>query len=55
MSNAETITSDLTRSTDIDPGRMAELHNRLAAAAQRDGVLDVAYRTVDDDAGNPRA
>lgn len=51
MSNAETITSDLTRSTDIDPGRMAELHNRLAAAAQRDGVLDVAYRTVDSPVG----
>ena len=37
--------------TVIDPGRMAELHNRLAAAAQRDGVLDVAYRTVDSPVG----
>ncbi|WGI35498.1 methylated-DNA--[protein]-cysteine S-methyltransferase [Mycolicibacterium aubagnense] len=30
---------------------MAELHNRLAAAAGRDGVLDVAYRTVDSPVG----
>ncbi|MCX8562135.1 methylated-DNA--[protein]-cysteine S-methyltransferase [Mycolicibacterium mucogenicum] len=30
---------------------MAELHNRLTAAAQRDGVLDIAYRTVDSPVG----
>ncbi|WP_208103742.1 methylated-DNA--[protein]-cysteine S-methyltransferase [Mycolicibacterium sp. CBMA 226] len=30
---------------------MADLHNRLAAAAARDGVLDVAYRIVDSPVG----
>ncbi|MHA7664268.1 methylated-DNA--[protein]-cysteine S-methyltransferase [Mycolicibacterium sp. HS_4_1] len=30
---------------------MAELHSRLAAAAERDGVLDIAYRTVDSPVG----
>jgi len=43
MINGETIT--------INPDRMADLHNRLAAAAQRDGVLDIAYRTVDSPVG----
>ncbi|MFL0238667.1 methylated-DNA--[protein]-cysteine S-methyltransferase [Mycobacterium sp. SMC-18] len=37
--------------TDIGPDRLAELHDRLAAAAQRDGVLDVAYRIVDSPVG----
>ncbi|WP_207547930.1 methylated-DNA--[protein]-cysteine S-methyltransferase [Mycolicibacterium mucogenicum] len=45
------MTNDLTRITDIGPDRLAELHNRLAAAAQRDGVLDVAYRIVDSPVG----
>jgi methylated-DNA-[protein]-cysteine S-methyltransferase len=43
MINGETVT--------INPDRMADLHNRLAAAAQRDGVLDIAYRTVDSPVG----
>ncbi|MGX9672720.1 methylated-DNA--[protein]-cysteine S-methyltransferase [Mycobacterium sp. HM-7] len=30
---------------------MAELHTQLTAAAQRDGVLDLAYRTVDSPVG----
>jgi methylated-DNA-[protein]-cysteine S-methyltransferase len=30
---------------------MTELHNRLTAAAQRDGVLEIAYRTVDSPVG----
>ncbi|MDR3661555.1 MAG: methylated-DNA--[protein]-cysteine S-methyltransferase [Mycobacterium sp.] len=30
---------------------MAALHNELAAAAQRDGLLDIAYRTVDSPVG----
>ena len=48
---------------DLDPGRpaaglpddagrtCARLHARLAASAQRDGMLDVAYRTVDTPVG----
>lgn len=51
MNNGENIVSDLARTTDLEPHQMAELHNRLAAAAQRDGVLDVAYRTVDSPVG----
>lgn len=51
MINGEIITNDLTRITDIGPDRLAELHNRLAAAAQRDGVLDIAYRIVDSPVG----
>lgn len=30
----------------IDPGTMAALHTRLAALADKHGVLDVAYRTI---------
>jgi methylated-DNA-[protein]-cysteine S-methyltransferase len=37
---------DLTRSTSPNPDELAGLHARLADAAQRDGVLDVAYRIV---------
>ncbi|WP_020100193.1 methylated-DNA--[protein]-cysteine S-methyltransferase [Mycobacterium sp. 360MFTsu5.1] len=51
MINGEVITNDLKRITDIGPDRLAELHNRLATAAQRDGVLDVAYRIVDSPVG----
>jgi len=51
MNNGEIITHDLARITDIGTDRLAELRGRLAAAAQRDGVLDVAYRTVDSPVG----
>lgn len=51
MNNARTIAGDLARITEPGHDRMAELHNRLAAAAGRDGVLDVAYRTVDSPVG----
>lgn len=36
---------------DADPATMSALHERLAAAAERDGLLDVAYRTVDSPVG----
>jgi methylated-DNA-[protein]-cysteine S-methyltransferase len=42
---------DLTRVTDATPNEMFELHARLAASAQREGVLDVAYRVVDSPVG----
>jgi methylated-DNA-[protein]-cysteine S-methyltransferase len=42
---------DLTRVTDATPNEMFELHARLAATAQREGVLDVAYRVVDSPVG----
>ena len=42
---------DLTRITDTNDDDMDELHARLATAAQRAGVLDVAYRIVDSPVG----
>lgn len=35
----------------VDEGASARLHARLVAEAQRDGVLDVAYRTIDSPVG----
>ena len=32
---------------DVDEQAQRRLHDRLVAAAERDGILDVAYRTVD--------
>jgi methylated-DNA-[protein]-cysteine S-methyltransferase len=46
------ITSDLARASSPDSDRLQALHARLTAAAQRDGVLDVAYRTVDSPVGS---
>jgi methylated-DNA-[protein]-cysteine S-methyltransferase len=42
---------DLTRITHAGVNDMPALHARLAAAAQHDGVLDVAYRIVDSPVG----
>lgn len=42
---------DLARPLPVSAGRLAELHQRLAAAADAQGVLDVAYRTVDTPVG----
>ena len=33
------------------PDQLSRLHARLAAAAQRDGILDVAYRIIDSPVG----
>jgi methylated-DNA-[protein]-cysteine S-methyltransferase len=44
-------TDDLTRAFPDTPGQLRRLHERLAAAAERDGILDVAYRTVDSPVG----
>ena len=33
------------------PGDLSRLHGRLATAAERDGVLDVAYRIADSPVG----
>lgn len=35
-----------------DEGRLARLHARLAATAETEGLLDVAYRTVDSPVGS---
>ncbi|APE19009.1 cysteine methyltransferase [Mycobacterium sp. WY10] len=42
---------DLERITQPAPGKLADLHQRLAAAAQREGVLDIAYRVIDSPVG----
>ena len=43
--------SGLARALPVAPGRLAALHARLAAAAAAEGVLDVAYRTIDTPVG----
>jgi methylated-DNA-[protein]-cysteine S-methyltransferase len=52
MNTNHDLIRELTRSTDAPPGQLAELHARLAAAAQRDGILDVAYRVIDTPVGS---
>jgi methylated-DNA-[protein]-cysteine S-methyltransferase len=49
--NTDKLTHDLERAFPADAGDLGALHARLAAAAQRDGVLDVAYTTVDSPVG----
>ncbi len=49
-SNAD-IVRDLARSTEFTPDKLAELHSRLVAGAERDGILDVAYRVIDSPVG----
>lgn len=49
--NRDELTSDLGLAFAAAPGDLDRLHASLAAAAQRDGILDVAYRTVDSPVG----
>jgi methylated-DNA-[protein]-cysteine S-methyltransferase len=49
--NANEFISDLRLAFPGDPGDLPRLRARLAAAAQRDGILDVAYRTIDSPVG----
>jgi methylated-DNA-[protein]-cysteine S-methyltransferase len=49
--NADDITRDLKRAFPGGPGDQRRLHARLATAAERDGILDVAYRTIDSPVG----
>lgn len=51
--NTETELSEaLVRSLDDHPDHLRRLHDRLAAAADDEGLLDVAYRTVDTPVGS---
>ncbi len=50
--NADDLARDLARAFTSTPGHLSRLHDRLAAAAQQDGILDVAYRTVDSPVGS---
>jgi methylated-DNA-[protein]-cysteine S-methyltransferase len=45
------IEQDLARAYPDDPETLRRLHQRLAAAAASEGVLDVAYRTIDTPVG----
>jgi methylated-DNA-[protein]-cysteine S-methyltransferase len=49
--NANELTRDLRQAFPGDPGDLPRLRARLAVAAQRDGILDVAYRTIDSPVG----
>jgi methylated-DNA-[protein]-cysteine S-methyltransferase len=49
--SADELTRDLERAFPSDPADLRRLHARLAGAAQRDGILDVAFRTVDSPVG----
>ena len=49
--NADDLARDLARAFPSTPGELRRLHDRLAAAAERDAILDVAYRTVDSPVG----
>jgi len=51
MNSNTDIVRDLARSTEATPDKLAELHARLVAAAERDGILDVAYRVIDSPVG----
>lgn len=51
MNNDNELAGDLARITDATADKLTELRTRLAAAAQRDGILDVAYRIVDSPVG----
>jgi methylated-DNA-[protein]-cysteine S-methyltransferase len=45
------LTRDLVSALDGNPGRLRLLRDRLAAAAQAEGILDIAYRTIDSPVG----
>ena len=49
--NADHLTRDLERAFRDRPGRLPALHARLAAAAEQEGTLDIAYRTIDTPVG----
>lgn len=49
--DSDALIRDLERITQPAPGKLADLHQRLAAAAQREGVLDIAYRVIDSPVG----
>lgn len=51
MMSTDNVVADLTRNLAADADHLRALHAKLAAAAARDGVLDVAYRTIDSPVG----
>ena len=51
MTTDDGLRHDLRQALPADPDRLATLHARLADAAQADGLLDLAYRTLDSPVG----
>jgi methylated-DNA-[protein]-cysteine S-methyltransferase len=51
MNNGNELIRDLAQITDASADEVSGLHSRLAAAAQREGILDIAYRLVDSPVG----
>ena len=51
MNTDDELTSALARAFAETPDHLRQLYDRLVAAAQTDGILDVAYRTVDSPVG----
>jgi len=49
--NTDKRSRDLTRAFPGDPDRLSLLHDRLAATAQQNRILDIAYRAIDSPAG----
>jgi methylated-DNA-[protein]-cysteine S-methyltransferase len=49
--STDKLVTELTATTSADADHLRALHARLAAAAERDGVLDVTYRTIDTPVG----
>jgi methylated-DNA-[protein]-cysteine S-methyltransferase len=52
MNAEEDLTEPLRRALAVGPDHLRRLHDRLAAAADAEQVLDVAYRTVDTPVGS---
>lgn len=50
--NTDNLTHELTRAFPDVPDDLRRLRDRLAAAAERGGILDVSYRTVDSPVGS---
>jgi methylated-DNA-[protein]-cysteine S-methyltransferase len=51
MNTNDDLPRDLARAYPTKPEQLRRLRDRLAAAAQADGILDVAYRTIDSPVG----
>jgi methylated-DNA-[protein]-cysteine S-methyltransferase len=49
--NTDKLTRDFERAFPADANDLRALHARLVAAAQRDGILDIAYTTIDSPVG----
>jgi methylated-DNA-[protein]-cysteine S-methyltransferase len=51
MNNGHELIRGLAQLTDATTDKLSELHTRLAAAAQREGILDIGYRIIDSPVG----